>query len=542
MAKKKVSVSSEDLQSLVAAAAAALAAKKASEETSKVGNLKKSLEDSGLNKLNLTGGGLLTPFTSGLKAAIKEQDRLAKTANVSKAPALPKAAILPKAPIAPKVPAVAKAPAVPKLSAVPKVPAVPKVAVPKVPQAANNGLGETSQHLEALGKALDKISLKIGQALLPAFDSIVTALIPLATSFGQFVADNPALVQALAVGAVAFTVITAAAIGLATVIGVLTSPIGLIAAAIAVAAVIIMLAWKPLTGFFNWAMRLITVAVIATADAFKALPAAIAAVWGKVTATWDRAISEAGKFLGELKTRFVSGWNELKNTLTSWSPLDDLKKLWDEAKAYVLGIGSSISDGFRQSWNSLKEMFNWSPMDALRALGTGVTTVLGDLGSQLGELAAPFGNFMRTLFDGDPLEALRTRLGAIPEFFSSLLEKLKPLIQPIKDLISSVVDGVSGFFGGGDKPVVKPALAGVGSAQDSALLSGGLARNSNLLIQQTAANNRTQLEGGLTVSFTNAPAGLRVDQPQTNQPGLSLTPRVGYRSLSFGGAYGEQLA
>ncbi len=149
---------------------------------------------------------------------------------------------------------------------------------------------------------------------------------------------------------------------------------------------------------------------------------------------------------------------------------------------------------------------------------------------------------MKTLFDVDPLEALRTRLGAIPEFFSSLLEKLKPIIQPIRELISSVVDSVSGFFGGSDTPVVKPALAGVGDAQDSALLAGGLARNSNLLIQQTAANNRTQLEGGLTVSFTNAPAGLRVDQPQTNQPGLNLTPRVGYRSLSFGGAYGEQLA
>lgn len=63
-----------------------------------------------------------------------------------------------------------------------------------------------------------------------------------------------------------------------------------------------------------------------------------------------------------------------------------------------------------------------------------------------------------------------------------------------------------------------------------------LASSSSSLLQQTAANNRTQLNGDLRVSFENAPAGLRVDQPQTNQPGLSVTPRVGYRSLSLGGS------
>jgi len=63
---------------------------------------------------------------------------------------------------------------------------------------------------------------------------------------------------------------------------------------------------------------------------------------------------------------------------------------------------------------------------------------------------------------------------------------------------------------------------------------GSLTQNSSTLIQQTAANNRTQLEGGLTVRFENAPAGLRTDQPQTNQPGLSLNSRIGYRSLSLG--------
>ena len=48
--------------------------------------------------------------------------------------------------------------------------------------------------------ALDNISLNIGQALLPAVNSIVTALTPVITSIGQFVANNPYLVEGLAAG------------------------------------------------------------------------------------------------------------------------------------------------------------------------------------------------------------------------------------------------------------------------------------------------------------------------------------------------------
>ncbi|MNC78634.1 hypothetical protein D3C75_1308960 [compost metagenome] len=52
------------------------------------------------------------------------------------------------------------------------------------------------------------------------------------------------------------------------------------------------------------------------------------------------------------------------------------------------------------------------------------------------------------------------------------------------------------------------------------------------LLQQGAANNRAQLEGGLVMRFENAPPGFRVDPGTSNQPGLSITPKVGYRSLS----------
>lgn len=47
-------------------------------------------------------------------------------------------------------------------------------------------------------------------------------------------------------------------------------------------------------------------------------------------------------------------------------------------------------------------------------------------------------------------------------------------------------------------------------------------------------NQNQNLNGEINVRFENAPAGMRVDQGSTNQPGVSMNPDVGYRSLSYG--------
>ncbi|QXI29770.1 hypothetical protein [Pseudomonas vanderleydeniana] len=582
--KKQTFLSAKQAESLIAAKIAAMGDKKDTEakETGirlHANKLKQDLEESGLDKLNLKGGGLLTPFTNGLKAAIKEQDRLALAAGARKAPKLP---TVPKVAVPSTSPVVHKA-------VIHKAPVTPKV--PKV------DLETTSQHLAKLEKALDKITLKIGQALLPAFDSIVTALIPLATSFGQFVANNPALVQALAVGALAFTVITAAAIGLATVMGVLASPIGLIAAVVAGAAVVLVLAWKPVMGLINSSMRLITRFLFWIVDGAKAMGAGISSGWKRACASTGKSLDElktksaaawadvksgvlkkaaeisqgTGKLWGELKTWFASFspleylkgiwggikrffvelwndvlngvirfWGNIKATFDAWSPLQYLSGLWDGAVGYFEGLWNGIGDGVLQFWDSLKAIFAaWSPVTIFETFWTGLTSLIGNLTGGLEALAAPVRNFMSTLFGGDPLEVLRAKFDALPKFFSSLLERLKPFVQPIKDMISSVVGVVSRFFGGGDESTGHFSTTDSDVTRSSALLPGGLTQNANLLVRQTATNNRTQLEGGLTVRFENAPQGLRVDQPQTNQPGLSLTPAVGYRSLSLGGAYGD---
>lgn len=59
----------------------------------------------------------------------------------------------------------------------------------------------------------------------------------------------------------------------------------------------------------------------------------------------------------------------------------------------------------------------------------------------------------------------------------------------------------------------------------------------SVLRSMPGQQSRTNVQGELAVRFENAPAGMRVSQGKTNQPGLALNPDVGYSSNSLVGAY-----
>lgn len=619
----------------------------------KVAAFKKSMEDSGLEPLDVAGfiseGGLLKPFQDGIKKAIEAQDALAKKTLANK-----------------------------------------HLKVPKVVH------GETSANLEKFNEALDKISLNIGQALLPAVNGIVTALTPVITSIGQFVANNPYLVEGLAAAAVAFTVVTVGAMGLVAVLGILTSPIGLIAAAIAAAVAVIVIGarlitdnWGSISGFFSetwqslsastrrgidkvqkgwdemvtgaklkfdsmqasakqkWeemkadavagASRLAEGATarlnafgammgelwdsagavvkdywndaiagsVAGLEALKANlytspKAKLAEVWG-ATATvfgefWDSAAAKAATGMEALKanlytspkaklaevwdstqTVFSGFWNRAATSATTgWATLkatfdgslaDRLSGVWGSA----LGMFSGVLDNMRATasagWEQLKSTFSWSPFsliqsnwqplgevfsalwDVLRASALmlksefqnlfnfspmesavaqwdGLKGYFSGLWTALTTEALSVANAFGTLFSQSPMESIKQAWEPILGWFSELWAKLQSVVAPIRELLNGNLSGVVATITG-----QSPAAASGSSAMTSSL-----PQSSGALIQQSAANNRTQLEGGLTVRFENAPAGLRTDQPQTNQPGLALSSRIGYRSLSMGGS------
>ncbi|MNL07872.1 Phage-related minor tail protein [compost metagenome] len=174
-------------------------------------------------------------------------------------------------------------------------------------------------------------------------------------------------------------------------------------------------------------------------------------------------------------------------------------------------------------------------------------------------LSTPFVEFMKGVFDWSPLEPLIKHWSPITAFFKDLWEGVKPYIQPILGWFG-MEEGGAGLTakvasyaeeqrqrnagaGGGTGAFLQANAVSQAKNQQSQrnLTQAGLDPGQLLrppvmpapgaLLQQGAANNRAQLEGGLVMRFENAPAGFRVDPGTSNQPGLSITPKVGYRTL-----------
>ncbi|WP_253362865.1 phage tail protein [Pseudomonas chlororaphis] len=603
------------------------------EVRSKVSRFKKSIEDSGLGGLDFSGlikgGGLAAPFVAGVNSAIEFENQAARAKLVAQGIEPPK-----------------------------------------------DVLGETGTNLKAFSDSVDDISQKFGSALLPAVNSVVTAVQPLLGFVAKVIESNPQLVQGLAAGALAFTAIRGAMTLASSAVtlfssGLLTSPIGLIALGIAVAAGLIVANWEPLSAFFVtlWASIKDAAAqlMVGLKTVFGWTPLGmVIANWGSITGffagLWEQLKTMAASVVDFFKQVF--SWTPLGLVIENWTPLSGLfSALWEllkalsvpamdflkglfawtplgmvinnwgaisgffaslwaglqgpaqRLKAFFIGLFDSsplgmvinnwgaisayfaslwaglqgpaqqvkdffvmlfdtsplgmvinnwgtIGTYFDAIWATLKSaaqvikdffvtLFEWSPVGQIIANWQPISDVFAALWEVLKALAAPAIEFMRGMFEWSPLGQIIKNWEPITEWFSGLWQRLQAVIAPIRELFDG---GFAGFVArvtgkvenlteaqrqtnAEGKGALAPAFFGGGQpAPGSSALSAGLPQSSTSLLQQSAANNRTQLQGGLTVSFENAPAGLRTSAPQINQPGVALSSRVGYRSLSLGGS------
>lgn len=112
-----------------------------------------------------------------------------------------------------------------------------------------------------------------------------------------------------------------------------------------------------------------------------------------------------------------------------------------------------------------------------------------------------------------PLGMIIKNWEPIVAWMKGLWERVKPYVQPIMDAAAWVM-GDDGKASSASSPASGPGTTS--------------------LAAQAAAANGANLQGQMVVRFEGAPPGMRVDPAQTNQTGLSVTPQVGYRSLSGG--------
>lgn len=558
----------------------------------KVESFKNNLEQAGLGKLDISGlfkgGSVITPFVDGIKSAAAFQGKLTEVSDTAKTVDLP---------ATPKVAAqnmnVFSA-SMEKVSAAVDaalVPAVGALVVGLEPMLTQVGslLADNPKLVEGLAA---------GAIAFSAMQTAVTGMTQVMDVMSMVLKTNPIMLIAMGIAVAAgliyanWTPISAffkgmwegvkniGASAMATLRSILDwRPLDALAAL-----------WLPVAGFFSGIWDKVKTVTAPVIDFFKSMfswtPAGMilenwAPLTGLFSAIWEllKALSvpvmaflkglfdwtPLGMIInnwGAITGFFASIWTALQpaaqaikdffGTLFDYSPLGMIVNNWGAIVTFFEPIWTALQTSAQQIKSFFQSLFEWSPLEQIAMYWQPISEVFSALWGVVQALAAPVLEFLHTMFEWTPLGQIIKNWGPITEWFGELWQKLQTVIAPIKELfdggfaglIAKVTGNVETFTeaqrqtNAEGKGELAPAFFGASPqiSANGALQGGSLPQSSGALIQQSAANNRTQLEGGLTVRFENAPAGLRTDQPQTNQPGLALSSRIGYRSLSMGGS------
>lgn len=344
----------------------------------------------------------------------------------------------------------------------------------------------TANNLQLLRNTAQSVARAIGDALLPAINMVSKSLQPMVAKVAQVIEANPALVRGLGMAGVAFTAIR----------------VGVLAATVAV--------------------RLLGVAFAATPIGIAAV--AIAAAAGLIVANWS--------------------------TVAPY-----FQAIWDKIKGPAMVL-----------WDWFKQAFAFSPVGLVIANWGPLTELFKSLWDVLVAVSTPVMDFLGRMFEWTPLGIIAKNWAPITEWFQNLWAKLKPIIEPMmkyfgggeggEGIIKTATNKANEFAeeqrarnagpGGGDGAFVEAGAvegaqryqrmmknaAGIPST-DKLLSRPNLANQSSGLLQQASANQAPKLNGELNINLNGAPPGTTVDQAKTNQPGLSIKPSVGTRTIGI---------
>ncbi len=368
----------------------------------------------------------------------------------------------------------------------------------------------TENNLGLLRNATSNVSKAIGNALLPALNGVVDVVRPLVVQFSKLIEANPDVVRGVAAAGIAFTALRLGIVSTIVATKLLSfamkaNPIGLAATGIALAAGLIVSNWSAIAPYFNAMWDKIRGPTLAAWEVFKTFASytpigLIVANWGPLTeffkALWGVVVALATPVMDFLKTMF------------DWSPLGYIVKNWEPISAW-----------FQSLWEKLRPIIE--PMMKFFGGGEG-----GD--GLIKTATANANNFA---------EAQRLRNagegGGTGEFLQVNAAEIVRNQQTLRNVTQGGAD-VSKLLRRPDQST--PGSVPTAGAPVSLLARPGQLAAPGSVPQQAAQNNRTQLNGEMNIRFTDAPPGLRVDPPKTNQPGLSVKPSVGYRTVGSGGS------
>ncbi len=558
----------------------------------KVESFKNNLEQTGLGKLDISGlfngGSVITPFVDGIKSAAAFQGKLSEVSDTAKT------VDLPAAPTAATQNMNVFSASMQKVSAAVDaalVPAVGALVVGLEPMLTQVGslLADNPKLVEGLAA---------GAIAFSAMQTAVTGMTQVMDVMSMVLKTNPIMLIAMGIALAAGLIVAnwtpisafftgmwegvknAGASAMATLRSVLDwRPLAALAAL-----------WEPVTGFFSGVWDKVMAVTAPVIDFFKSIfswsPAGmIIENWGALTglfsAIWELLEALSVPVMAFLRNLFdfspmqmitdawggvvtffepmfttlqsaVQSTRDILRTLFDFFPMEMLTSAWGGVVGFFEPIWMELQTSVQRVRGFFTSLFEWSPLEQIAQYWQPIGEVFSALWGVVLALSAPVVDFLHSLFEWKPLDQIIESWGPITEWFGELWQKLQTVIAPIKELFDGGFAGLIAKVTGKvetlteaqrqtnaeGKGELAPAFfaASPAPAGNGTLQSGSLPQTSSALIQQSAANNRTQLQGGLTVRFENAPAGLRTEQPQTNQPGLAVSSRIGYRSLSMGGS------
>ncbi|KQZ80644.1 phage tail tape measure protein [Pseudomonas sp. Root562] len=344
----------------------------------------------------------------------------------------------------------------------------------------------TANAMQLLTNKVTRLGVEVGDALLPPFNAFMEQIGPAITQMSSLAKSHPGVIRGVLGAAFAFGVLRLAVMGAIVATKIMSavtamSPIGIIVRGIALAAGLLIANWSTVAPYFQ--------------------------------AVWEKIKGPAMILWGWFKQAFA--FTPIPMVMENWGPLTELfSALWD----VLLAVSTPVMD-------FMGRMFAWSPLGMI-------------------------------INNWEPIAA----------WFKGLWDRLKPIIEPMmkyfgggeggEGIIKTATNKANAFAeeqrarnigpGGGDGSFI--GAGAVGEAQrrqqmmntaagipstDKLLSRPNLVAQSGGLIQQASANQAQKLNGELNINLNGAPPGTTVDQAKTNQPGLSIKPSVGTRTIGI---------
>ncbi|MBX8547071.1 phage tail tape measure protein [Pseudomonas cichorii] len=383
----------------------------------------------------------------------------------------------------------------------------------------------TAVAIQQMQNRMDRLGTNIGGIFLPAINDAIAVIGPMISMVAALAAEHPEVIKGVVGAAIGFGVLQVAVLAATNAARLFSMVIGLSPVAIA--------------------MRVIALAA-----------GALIANWSSVapffTAIWESIKGAASVAWDWLKAAF--DWTPLGMIVANWQPLADVfSALW----GVIVALSTPVVEFF-------KGMFDWSPQDAIATNWQPLTEIFSGIWEGIKASSLVVGDVLKTMFEWSPLGIIIKHWEPIRGWFTELWTDVK-----------SGIDSVLSFFGFGEEGILKGTSkklnefaeaqrlrnAGPGGGTGALLMADAVNTSQlnqqrlnaatgvpstsqllappnplepgSLLMQGAAANRR--LEGELSIRFDNAPAGMRPGEVRTNQPGLTISPSVGYRTIGGAG-------